>query len=111
MSRSYDIYLQVGQFQPHRREAIQAAAQRIWPFEWFSDTATLLESFGESSLCGGETDQEFAERLAQAIWQAHGGWCYVLVTATYLEDLPHETYEFDEDDYERQQAAMLKESP
>ena len=52
-------------------------------------------------LCGGETDQQFAERLTRAIWIANGGSCEIEVNATYLEDLPHEDFSFDESDYEQ----------
>jgi hypothetical protein len=104
MSRAYDMYLQVAQFQPERREMIKAAAQEIWDFEWFCDSPTL-EGFGESSLCGGEMEDQFAKRLANDIWAANGGFCSVIVTATYLDDLPKETYEFDEEAFKRFQAA------
>jgi hypothetical protein len=101
MSRAYDMYLEVKEFQPKRSEAIKTEAEAEWPFEWFTDASDLLEGMGESSLCGGESEQEFADRLAKAVWQANGGSCAVLVTATYLENLPCETYEFDEEAFER----------
>ena len=36
-----------------------------------------------------------------AIWRANGSFCEVVVNATYLEDLPYETYTLDESDYAR----------
>ena len=101
MSRAYDMYLQVAQIKPKCRKAIKKAAEDNWPFDWCIDSPTLLEGMGESSLCGGEGEQEFAQRLARAIWQAHGSYCEVIVTATYLENRPHQDYEFQEDDYLR----------
>ena len=101
MSRAYDMYLQVAQIKPKRRKAIKKAAEQNWPFDWFTDSPTLLEGMGESSLCGGEGEHEFAERLARAIWQAQGGYCEVIVTATYLENPPHEDFAFDEEDWLR----------
>ena len=101
MSRAYDMHLQVSSFEPKRRKAIKKAAEENWPFDWFTDSPTLLAGMGESSLCGGEGEQEFAQRLARAIWQAQGGYCQVIVTATYLESRPHEDYEFQEADYLR----------
>jgi hypothetical protein len=97
MSRAYDMYLQVAQFQPERREGIKAAAQEIWDFEWFCDSPTL-EGFGESSLCGGETEDQFAQRLAKGIWAANGSFCEIVVNATCMESLPYESYTFDEED-------------
>lgn len=35
------------------------------------------------------------------VWRANGKFCDVSVHATYLEDLPSETYSFDEADFER----------
>lgn len=55
---------------------------------------------GRQALCR-ETDQEFAERLARAVWTANGGPCEVEVRSTYLEDLPHEDFVLDKADYER----------
>ena len=103
MSRAYDMYVQVTGFQPERLDALKAAATDIWNFEWFTDSPTLLDGFGESQLCGGETEDQFAERLAKAIWSANGAFCPVQVTATYMENLPHEDYEFDEEDFQRLQ--------
>ena len=53
------------------------------------------------SFAGGETEEEFTERLAVAIWRANGGYCEVIVNATFLENLPYEIHTLDEDDYER----------
>ena len=53
----------------------------------------------QGSLCGGEQEHEFANRLLRGIWRANGGYCYVEVHATYLENLPYESYTFDEDDF------------
>jgi hypothetical protein len=34
-----------------------------------------------------------------AIWDANGGFCLVDVRAVYLEELPYESYTYDEDDF------------
>ena len=36
-----------------------------------------------------------------AIWRANGGFCEVVVNATYLEELPYEIHALDEADYAR----------
>jgi hypothetical protein len=46
------------------------------------------------------SDQEFARDIAERIWKTIKRYVLVDITATYLEDLPYEAYEFDEDDYE-----------
>jgi len=55
---------------------------------------------GEGNLCGGESEDEFAERASLLIWETNGGFCGVMITATYLEDSPYEQYEYrDHDKY------------
>jgi len=60
-----------------------------------------MQASAEHSLAGGESEEEFTERLAVAIWRANGGFCEVVVSATFLENLPYEIHMLDEDDYER----------
>jgi hypothetical protein len=110
MSRAYDVYLQVSKFEAQRLDGMKAAAQGIWPFEWSCESSELL-GCGESSLAGGETEEEFAARLARVIWEAHGGYCHVVVSATCLQDLPHEDYVFDEEDFSGGQPAAPTREP
>ena len=106
MSRYYEMDLCVHRANPDRVDAVKKAAAEEWPFEdWYSlgypDTPTSFGSSGRDNLYGGESEKEFAERLVRAIWEANGGYCEVEVRATYLEELPYETYSFDEDEYEK----------
>lgn len=61
----------------------------------------MLTASADDYLCSGETEPEFVERLAKVVWEANGGPCAVSVNATYLEDLPAESYSLDESDYDR----------
>ena len=80
----------------------KAAAKKQWPFKDWEEAQDGLGCSAESSLCGGEREEEFVERLTVAIWQANGAYCDVLVTATYLEiEPPWQEHQLDEDDYER----------
>jgi len=109
MSRYYGMSVKVTEFDPSCVEEIEDAANKEWDFAdgWFLHKGvkdafpTSLSSHGEGSLCGGEGEEEFADRLTRAVWKANGGFCKVEINATYLEDLPYETYEQDEDDYEK----------
>ena len=105
MSRFYEMSVEVSGYVPAKAADIQAAAEEEWPFaDWWragDDEAATMHASGQSSLCGGETDEEFAERLSLAIWRANGGYCRVSLDATFLENLPYETYELDEADYAR----------
>jgi len=100
MSRYYNMFGMIIGADPDRFGEIKAAASAEWGFEdWDEHNGTLTAS-ADDKLCGGESEEEFAERLAKAIWTANGGPCEVEVSATYLEELPHEEYSFDESDYE-----------
>jgi len=105
MSRFHEMSVEVSGHDRAKVAEIQAAAEQEWAFDdwWFAgeDDAATMHASGQSSLCGGETEEEFTERLSLAIWRANGGYCRVSVDATYLENLPYETHELDETDYAR----------
>ena len=100
MSRYYAMEVIIQNVRPDKEEAVKMAAQNEWPFlDWDSKACTLRAS-AESALCGGESEEEFANRLAQAVWDASGSFCPVEVNATYLEQLPFETHVRDQDAYD-----------
>ena len=86
---------------PDRFDAVKAAASAEWGFEDWDEFKGTLTASADDTLGGGESEEEFAARLAKAVWTANGGPCEVEVRATYLEDLPYEAYVFDASDYER----------
>jgi hypothetical protein len=87
---------------PEKVAPIQAAAEKEWPFGdwWFSDNG-VMRAYAQASLCGGECEEQFTERLSIAIWRANGGFCEVVVNATYLENLPYEIHMLDQSDHDR----------
>ena len=99
MSRAYEMQVEIIGLDPSREEAVKRAAESQWPFESWPPYDDRLLAYGEGRLCGGETEEAFVERLTHAIWNANGKFCSVEVRATYLDDLPHETYSFAEDQY------------
>jgi hypothetical protein len=101
MSRHYEMSVEITSFQPERTDAITAAAGEEWPFDDWNEYEGKLTASAEDSLCGGESEEEFAERLSLAIWKANTGFCEVTVRATYLEELPYEEHCLGEDDYTR----------
>jgi hypothetical protein len=102
MSRFYDMTVEVSGHNPARASEIQAAAKEQWPFDdwWFQDEGTM-QSSAQDYLCGGLSEEEFTERLGAAIWRANGDFCEVVVSATFLEELPYEIHTLDQADYER----------
>jgi hypothetical protein len=93
--------VEINGFSAARVEDIKTAAEEECPFAGWLEREGELTSSAESSLCGGETEEEFADRLAKAIWTANKAFCLVDVRATYLDDLPCEIHSRDESDYER----------
>ena len=106
MSRRYEMGVEVCDYTIARERAITLAANEEWRFDgdWYAREG-VLSVLGEDSLCGGETEEEFVTRISRAIWGANGGFCRVTVHAAYLEEIPFETHELDEDDYTRWQGA------
>ena len=101
MSRYYEMTVEISEHRADRAAAIQDAAAGQWEFtDWFDQEGTLTAS-AEGSLGGGESEDEFTERLSLAIWRANGAYCDVIVSATFLENLPYEVYQMDEADYAR----------
>lgn len=102
MSRYYEISVDISNFDDEKRHDIIEAAQNEWDFEDFECfVEERLFSANRGYLSGGESEEEFAACLTEAIWKANGKFCNVNVTATFLEELPYESYEFDEEDYQR----------
>ena len=110
MSRYYEMSVEVTGYDPEKEDGIKAVAAEEWNFEeWthyadrpgMDDNEKGMMSSAKDNLSGGETEEQFAERLIVAIWKANGSYCTVTVDATYLESLPYETHTLDEDDYER----------
>ena len=68
MSRYYSMSVTITGADPNRFDPIMAAASAEWEFDdWYSQKGVLTAS-GDAQLFGGETDQQFAERLTKAIW-------------------------------------------
>lgn len=110
MFRLYEMCVEVSGFNPEKKDAIINEANEEWPNfdgDWFDpqetnpDADASLSSHGEDCLCGGETEEEFTDRLSRAIWKANGGFCPVSVVATNLEYIPCERHDRGEDDYDR----------
>lgn len=109
MSRYYEMTVEIKGFNRGKIIDIKIAASAEWGFPingWYvvdqqDDQIQAMGVTGRSNLCGGEDEEEFAERLARAIVKANGGPCGVIVRATYLDDQPYEEYTFDKEDYER----------
>lgn len=102
MSRYYEMGVEITGHDPEKEDHIKKAAEQEWPFaDWWSSDNGQLHASAQNTLCGGESEEQFTERLSVAIWRANGGFCEVVVNATFLENLPYETHVLDESDYAR----------
>jgi len=101
MSRYYNMYVVITGANPGRFVVVKDAASAEWSFEEWDEYEGTLTASADGKLYAGETEEQFAERLSKAIWTGNDGPCEIEVRATYLEELPHDTYVFDESDYER----------
>lgn len=100
------MILKIKAFESSRQKSIEKACCEEWPFEpeAFSvekngDNLPVLTARAADRLCGGETEEDFADRIADAVWKANQGYAEVNVIATYLEDLPYEIHERRYQDY------------
>ena len=109
MSRWYECAVEIKDYKSSRLKQIERACCEEWEFspdDFIRERTDPLKrrydkviATAQGSLCGGEQEHEFAKRLTMAIWKANGGFCFVEVRTVYLEELPYETYTYDEDDF------------
>ena len=113
MSRRYRMHVEIQGYNHKQVEEIRHAASLEWKWKWVEDEyaepeqAWILTGTGESSLCGGESEEEFVSRLQRAVWKANQAYCAVHVCCVYLEDPPCECYDSNEEDYAKAEAAGL----
>jgi len=92
-------------WKPEPGENIKETAQEIgdamrkqWPFDdqfcyCDDDGIVKLSDSADGTLCGGESEEEFADRLSKSIREVVEE-VEINVNATCLEDLPCTTYTF-----------------
>lgn len=103
MSRYYTMGVSVTGVNPKKFADIKEACKEEWDYEDsdFYEGPDFIEASSSSNLGGGESEEEFTDRLAKAVWKANAGFCVVEVRATYLEDLPCETHVRNKQQYRR----------
>jgi hypothetical protein len=101
MSRHYQFDIEVRDYDPEKIFLIWEADGQQWEFEaWYESSEKHYTSTSGTGNLAGCGEQEFAQQLTKDIWKANGAFCQVIVNATYLEDLPVETYDLTEEDYQ-----------
>jgi len=101
MSRAYTMQIEITGSDPDKRQQIEDVLRENWIVDDCAVEDEVLTVAGDSQLTGGESEEEFTDRIAKAVWKANEGYCEVLVNATCLEDMPYDTHYRDEGDYAR----------
>ena len=105
MSRSYEMTVVITGFNSDKVESVVGACKDEWDFDADDVDDSLafdvetVQMTGVSQLCGGETFDEFAVRLRDAVFKANGAGCSVEVRGVNLDDQPYESSVFTKDDY------------
>ena len=98
MSRYYSMVVKITNYDQEREDDINGALCEEWPFHTTilgnTDDGRRIFRNGDSNLRRGESEEEFAARVARAVHNANRGPCTLEVNATCLEYLPCETYSF-----------------
>lgn len=119
MSRLYEMHVEIDNVTEDIETAVTEACDEEWQFEdWHRNNVSKksrpkkfqLEAWGQSNLCGGESEEDFAKRLKRAIWKAAKAYLPVTIYATYMEDLPCSSYSSTEKEYEKEKAHGLEET-
>lgn len=103
MSRMYTMNIEVHGVEQSECPALHETIQKEWgdddPF--YNAGTKNYSTNGENALAGGESPDEFATRLAHAIWKKLERYVEVVVCSTLLEDLPYDTHILAEEAYRR----------
>ena len=114
MSRAYEMEIRVEGIKKDKIDAVLDFLEDAWFDEVADDTRMEIENgicdnpdgtidFSMRQvgyLCGGEGENEWAERMYKGIREINDAKCKVEVEAVYLEDPPCETYSFGDDEVE-----------
>ena len=105
MSRAYQMEFRIYSTNRRELERAEEALEEIWCLDdnaWDCKEEGYTSYSGEASLCGGEDESHFFNRVVEAVREAVGRKIRIGVDATYLEALPFETYDTgpDEDSYD-----------
>lgn len=105
MSRAYTMDVEVQGYNLDKQADIVEALQSCWDFRpvyYYAPTfgsPIILAATGDGNLTGGESEEEFAAKIAKAVWKVNGGYCCVTVGAACLAVLPYEEYVFEEAEF------------
>ena len=99
MSRYYDMGVEIPGTIPAKRTEIKKRQRTNGLLTIGGLRAKeIMQASASDWLCGGETEEQFTERLSVAICAPTAVFAKSSVNATYLEEFPYETHTLDQDD-------------
>ena len=107
VSRYYEMGISMRAVPKDVVDTLIDAVRDLWSWEdWDTNEdppgLSQLSTYGQGNLSGGRSEEDFANDVRDAIWTAAGKHIKVVVTATYMENLPHEHYDYEEEeDYDK----------
>ena len=94
MGREYDMLITVTGHDLEKDPDVRDAILGMWTIDGYSRSPDE----GETNLVAWDMLGRIATDVANAVFKANGKKCHVEVVATFLDDLPYETYTFGPDD-------------
>jgi hypothetical protein len=109
MSRAYRMEITVGDGDEEgglltsiEIHSLGDTIQEMWDVEEESPVCHGVQAYyGENALFGGESEEDFSDRVSLAVWESLGRYIPVEIAATCLEHIPSESHFRDEEDYKR----------
>jgi len=98
MSRTREVKLELRGYDETKIDLLDRAWREAWGPEGelsteYDDEEEILSDYRIGVLCGGVSEEEFADMLSAALWEANGDVCHICLTMT-LGDLPCADFEF-----------------
>lgn len=115
MSRFYYIEVNIHEVPQELVEELRGTLLKAWTFTDIEVTPNEgdepaegrrhvstadIRAYGEDSLCGGLSDEDFSKQLVHKIWAAAKQYLETEVRTIFMENLPTDIYNFEQDEYE-----------
>ncbi len=82
------------------QDAVEKSANEQWPFQIWNQYGSYVFATGEGFFHPHE-NEELADRLSRAIWDANHGYCAIEIQEACVEIRPQHTYRRNRSDYDR----------
>ena len=116
MSRYYNMIFAISGFKEEKKDEIVNSINTRWKIEdnYNNDYIekvfvekdiklpnTFLSMEGRYNLYNGQSEEEFFDEIKEKIWNINEGYCIFVLEATYLEDIPCDSYKTNYESYEQ----------